>query len=100
MSKILNESPVYPGWEVPKSEMFAEEKALLMNSKQNYIFSFVRVGASIGILTAGYTIFDKYNLNEEQFNLSEALTLIAFNVFAAGLIGYLLGMVLAKLYKK
>ncbi len=100
MSKILNESPVYPGWEVPKSEMFAEEKALLMNSKQNYIFSFVKVGASIGVLTSAYIIINKYNINEEQFNLSAMLTLIAFNVFAAGLISYLLGMVLAKLYKK
>ncbi|MBN8568375.1 MAG: hypothetical protein J0M18_01990 [Ignavibacteria bacterium] len=38
MSVILNETKVYPGWELPKNEMAVEEKALLISLKQNYIF--------------------------------------------------------------
>ena len=100
MSKILNESTVYPGWEMPKSEMYTEEKALLINSKQNFIFMFVKIGASAGTLFGTYNFFSKNNINAEQFNMSELITLIAFYVFASGLIGLLLGMTLAKLYKK
>ncbi|MBS1494056.1 MAG: hypothetical protein JST55_11120 [Bacteroidetes bacterium] len=99
MSKILNETQVYPGWEMPKAPT-VEEKALLITVRQNFIFSYVKTGAVLGIIVGAYNLFVKYDIREENFNLSAILTLIAFHVFAAGLIGYLLGIIFAKIYKK
>ncbi|CAF3748401.1 unnamed protein product [Rotaria sp. Silwood1] len=58
------------------------------------------VSASAGLMLGAYNVFSKYNVNPEQFNISELVTLLALHVFTAGLIGYLLGTALAKLYKK
>jgi hypothetical protein len=85
---------------MPKAEMAVEEKALLITARQNFIFSYVKTGAVLGTLVGAYNLFVKYDIREENFNLSAVLTLIAFHVFAAGLIGYMLGLVFAKIYKK
>ncbi|MBS1516058.1 MAG: hypothetical protein JSS63_13560 [Bacteroidetes bacterium] len=97
MSKSLIESQVYPGWELPKTEAAAEEKALLINSSRHgAAFFCVKISAVIGLLYTAYYLFDKYNIKEEQFNLSEALTLTAFCVFAFGLAGFFIGSILSK----
>ncbi len=43
MSIILNETKVYPGWEIHKNKTAAEEKALLISLKQNFIFLFTKL---------------------------------------------------------
>lgn len=100
MSVILNENKVYLGWELPKSEMATEEKALLISLKQNFIFLFVKIGASIGFLFAAYYFFDRYYNSTTQINLSEMVTLIALYVFAGGAVGYLTGVTAAKMLRK
>lgn len=100
MSVILNETKVYPGWERPNSTIVTEEKALLINVKQNFIFTFAKVGASAGLLLGTYTVINKYNIVDEYFSFSEMLTIVAFYVLTAGLAGYLCGLFFARLYRK
>lgn len=50
MSVILNETKVYPGWELPKNEMAIEEKALLISLRQKYLFLFAKIQAMSKIL--------------------------------------------------
>lgn len=100
MSVILNETKVYPGWELPKSEMATEEKALLINIKHNLIFSFAKTGATAGLLLGAYNVINKYNIVDEYFSLSEMLTIVAFYVLASGLAGYIAGITFAKIYRK
>jgi hypothetical protein len=102
MSIILNETKVYPGWELPKNEMAKErsneEKALLINIKQNYIFLFAKTGAALGLLLGAYSVLSKYNIIDKYFSISEMVTTIALYVLAAGLAGYLTGIIFAKIY--
>jgi len=100
MSKILNESTVYPGWEAPKSEMAVEEKALLITARQNYIFSYAKTGAALGFAVSIYNLFERFDITEENFNFSLIMIIVAIHVAAASTMGYLLGIVFAKIYKK
>ncbi len=52
MSVILNETKVYPGWELPKNEMAVEEKALLISLKQNYIFLLAKFRSVLRSITS------------------------------------------------
>lgn len=100
MSIILNESKVYPGWELSKKELATEEKALLINIKQNSIFLFAKTGAALGLLLGAYNVLKKYNIINEYFSISELLTTIAFYVIAGAFAGYLAGLLFTKIYKK
>lgn len=100
MSKVLNETPVYPGWEIRKTEMTVEEKALLIKAQQDYVYVFAKVGASAGILFSLVFLFNRYSDENVNFNISEMLTLIALFVFAGGLTGYLSGHLFAWFYRK
>jgi len=100
MSKVLNESQVYPGWEIRKTEMSVEEKALLIKSNQDFIYLFAKVGASAGVLLSMVFLFDRYGDDNVNFNISEMLTYVALFVFTGGLTGYLAGHLFARLYRK
>jgi len=52
MSVILNETKVYPGWELQKNEMAVEEKALLISLKQNYIFLLAKFRSVLRSITS------------------------------------------------
>ncbi len=52
MSVILNETKVYPGWELQKNEMAVEEKALLISLKQNYIFLLTKFRSVLRSITS------------------------------------------------
>ncbi len=52
MSVILNETKVYPGWELQKNEMAVEEKALLISLKQNYIFLLAKLRSVLQSITS------------------------------------------------
>lgn len=100
MSKVLNETPVYPGWEIRKTEMTVEEKALLIKAQQDYVYVFAKIGASAGIILSLFFLLNRYSDENVNFNISEMLTLIALFVFAGGLTGYLSGHLFARLYRK
>lgn len=100
MSKVLNESQVYPGWEIKKTEISIEEKALLIKSNQDSIYTFAKIGASASVLLSLIFFFNRYSDENVNFNISEMLTYVALFVFAGGLTGYLAGHIIKRLYRK
>ena len=95
MSKIINESTIYPGWEIPETGNMMQEKALLISMKQNLIFRFVNIGTMFGILTGLYMIV---STNDEVI-ISNILTQLFLYSAGGTTAGAIAGVIIANLRK-